>query len=158
MILGADLLVFALHQTSRWALNCVMSLSDLTVADLRQIEKLLSRKQQLQGQIANIDRSLLQLERFSNDRGSGLRGFGHGRPTSLGAAFGGRAVGGGRKGILKAKVIKALKRAGKDGLHVKVLAKKLKVKEPNIRVWFYATGKKIGNIKQIKPATYRWEN
>ena len=136
-----------------------MSLSDLTVADLRQIEKLISRKQQLQGQIANIDRSLLQLEQYSSGRGSGLRGFGsQGRPPSFGVAYGIRAAGGGRKGVLKAKVINALKRAGKDGMHVKVLAKKLKVKEPNIRVWFYATGKKIGNIKQIKPATYRWEN
>lgn len=137
-----------------------MSLSDLTVADLRQVEKLLSRKEQLQSEIANIDRSLLLLERNSSGRGSGPRGFGGpGRPSSFGAAFGVlRAAGGGRKGVLKAKVIKALKKAGKDGMHVKALAKKLSVKEPNIRVWFYATGKKISNIKQISPATYRWEN
>jgi hypothetical protein len=54
---------------------------------------------------------------------------------------------------MKEEIINSLKGAGKQGAHVKEIVKQTGAKEPNVRVWFYATGKKIKNIKQVAPAT-----
>ena len=130
-----------------------MSLSNLTVADLRQAEKLISRKQRLLVEVSQIDRQLGQLEHAAGGPTNGTSGA-----SSTGGRGRRSTGGGGRRGELKAKIVNLLQGAGKDGLHVKEIVKRTGAKENNIRVWFYATGKKIKNIKQIAPATYRWEN
>jgi len=107
----------------------------------------------LEKSIAEIDRTL---EGFGGGQRPGKRRGRGRRPKAGRVRRAKKSVG--KRGALKTKVINALKAAGKNGLHVKDLAKKLKAKEPNLRVWFYSTGKKIKNIKQTKPATYAWVN
>ena len=117
-----------------------MSLTQLTLQDFKGLQRLLLKKEKLVRKVNEIDRRL--------DGITGRSGGGLGSRRSI--------TGGGRKGLLKAKVVKALQAAGKKGLHVVDLAKKVDSPVPNIRVWFYATGKKIKQIKQTAPATYAW--
>ena len=64
-----------------------------------------------------------------------------------------------RKGGVKDKIIETLKWAGKEGLDVKALAEKIGSKPANVYVWFYATGKKITQIKKNKETgNYYWED
>ena len=58
-------------------------------------------------------------------------------------------------GGLGKKVLKALEAAGDAGVKVAELAKTLKVKGPNIHVWFATTGKKNKGIKKIGTGHYQ---
>jgi len=59
-------------------------------------------------------------------------------------------------GETKAAIIELVKRAGKPGITVKEIAGELGVKPQSIYVWFGTTGKKVKEIKKVKPATYAW--
>jgi len=132
-----------------------MTLSQLTVADLKKIQKCLTRKESLLAQLAAIDRQLDQMEAGGTAKAA-APGRGRGRKAKPGKVVRRRRRGGQRPGALKEKVIAALKAAGKQGLHVKALAQQLGVKDNNLRVWFLTTGKKVTQVKKVKPATYRW--
>ena len=120
-----------------------MHITQLTLQDLRPLQRLLKKKQVLQSKIDNLNRLI---ERITDGRG-----------TRVGQGFGGPGVGKiSRHGELKTGVVEALQHAGKSGLHIKEIASSLQVKEPNIRVWFYSTGKKIKNIKKVGRARYAW--
>lgn len=114
-------------------------LTQLTLATLKPLEKILRKKNALLNKVRTLDRQL----------------------ESLGGSIGGMTSGsqGGpnRHGALKEKIIHALQKAGKQGLHIKELAQQVDTKVPNVRVWFHSTGKKLRNeIKQIGRATYAW--
>jgi len=138
-----------------------MSLTQLTLGDVKKLEKLLTRKAKLEADIAKINGTL---EGFSTDstraakpgkrRGrkpGRKKGAKRGRKPAA-ATKAGKA--GGRRGAVKQKILKALKASGAEGLHVKDLAKKLKTKELNIRAWFATTGKKIAGLEKVAPARY----
>ena len=137
-----------------------MSLTNLKLSDFKYITKLLTRKESLLGEIATIDQELSQ---FDTDQARGA--ISNGRSTT---GRRGRPPGSGRKtirsggpkrarrGQMKEQIVALLKEAGKQGLHVRDIVKKTGTKDPSVRVWFYATGKKIKNIKQVAPATYAW--
>jgi NADH/NAD ratio-sensing transcriptional regulator Rex len=55
---------------------------------------------------------------------------------------------------LKTGLLKELQAAGSEGITVKELAAKLKVKPGNVFSWFYTTGKKIKGIKKVGEAKY----
>lgn len=57
---------------------------------------------------------------------------------------------------LKEPLLKALTAAGPEGITVKDLADKLKVKPGNIFSWFYTTGKKIKGISKVGEAKYAY--
>jgi len=61
-----------------------------------------------------------------------------------------------KSGATKDAVIELVKGAGKAGITVKEIAIKLGVKRQGVYVWFGSTGKKVKEIKKVKPATYAW--
>jgi hypothetical protein len=50
--------------------------------------------------------------------------------------------------------VKVLQDAGVEGITVKAIAAKLKVKPGNVFSWFYTTGKKLKGLKKIGEAKY----
>ncbi len=56
----------------------------------------------------------------------------------------------------KEAIIELVKGAGNAGITVKDVAGKLGVKPQGVYVWFGNTGKKVKEIKKVKPATYAW--
>ena len=144
-----------------------MNLTHLRLSEFKQIEKLLVRKENLMQDIAAIDRELSSLDSGSNGSGSNGRsslqrstGARRGRPPGSGRKSPARSVGRrkstGRHGATKEAIIAVLKSAGKEGIHVKDIIKKTGFKDANVRMWFYVTGKKIKNVKQVARATYTW--
>jgi hypothetical protein len=81
------------------------------------------------------------------------------------AAKVGRARGGRRRstrplskrGELAARIVDAMKSAGKEGIKVRELADKLGVKHKNLFIWFATTGKKNRAIKKVGEAHYRYD-
>jgi hypothetical protein len=61
-----------------------------------------------------------------------------------------------KSGGTKDAIIELVKGAGKAGITVKEIAAKLGVKPQGVYVWFGNTGKKVKEIKKVKPATYAW--
>ena len=61
-----------------------------------------------------------------------------------------------KSGGTKDAIIELVKGAGKAGITVKEIAAKLGVKRHGVDVWFGGTGKKVKEIKKVKPATYAW--
>jgi transposase-like protein len=59
-----------------------------------------------------------------------------------------------QRGYLSVAVQNALKAAGKDGISVADLAKKLSISPRNLFVWFATTGKKFKAIKKVSPGHY----
>ena len=121
-----------------------MNLTQLTVRDIKQLRRLMEKRESLDKRLERIN---LQIDSLGND----------GTPRGQ-RRIPGRSVSAVRRGGLKARIISTLQDAGKQGLHIREIASKLKIKEPNTRVWFYGTGKKIKNIKQVARATYAWVN
>jgi hypothetical protein len=64
-----------------------------------------------------------------------------------------KRVKGSKRGQLSASILEELKAAGKGGITVADLAKKLGANYKNIYIWFATTGKKHP-VKKIAPATY----
>jgi hypothetical protein len=117
-----------------------MNIASLTQSDIKHIEKLVTRKESLQGE---IDRINAELTAF-------LGGQAGAKPGAV-SAFTHQ-----KRGALKDAIIGLLKAAGKPGLTVKDIAAQVKAKPGNIHVWFTSTGKKVKEIKKIAPATYAW--
>ena len=55
---------------------------------------------------------------------------------------------------MKAKIISALRAAGRAGATIQELSEKLKVKPANLYVWFNGTGRKTRGVKKLGPARY----
>jgi hypothetical protein len=120
---------------------------------LRELVKLSERKEAHLAQIQAIDRQISQVQkrfgipsRESNEPAAVTisrapsRLIGHART---------------RRGVLKEKIILALKRAGKKGVTVRELAAKLRVPSANLYVWFNGTGRNVRGLKKIGVARYR---
>ena len=67
-----------------------------------------------------------------------------------------RKPGAKRSGATKDAIIELVKGAGKAGITVKEIAARLGSKPQGVYVWFGNTGKKVKEIKKVKPATYAW--
>jgi hypothetical protein len=115
-----------------------MSLSSLTSAQLHQLIELVKEKEALQAKLAQVERSLAELESGEVTKDESLakqRGPRRGR----------------RRAALKVGLLKTLQAAGKDGLSVKELAASLKAKPASVSVWFYTTG-----IKKVAKARFAY--
>jgi len=120
-----------------------MSLSSLTSAQLHQLIELVKEKEALQAKLAQVERSLAELESGEVTK-----------DESLAKQHGPRR--GRRRAALKVGLLKTLQAAGKDGLSVKELAASLKAKPASVSVWFYTTGKKIKGIKKVAKARFAY--
>ena len=101
--------------------------------------------------VQEIDREMLRIQRQFE---STARSAGRAQVTVTRPALKAHRKQVGR-GELKEKIISALRAAGKAGLTVGDLSKKLRVKRANLYVWFNGTGRNVREIKKIGPATYR---
>jgi hypothetical protein len=129
-----------------------MELSNLSSAQLAQLIRLVKEKESLQQQLERVESALAGIGgRRSPGRPRGRR---PGRPAKAKPV--GRPPGRkGRRGKrLKGSLLKFLKGAGSEGITVKELAAKLKVKPNNVFSWFYTTGKKVSGIKKVGEARY----
>jgi conjugal transfer/entry exclusion protein len=117
----------------------------ITRTDLNKISALLKTKEKLLAQVGRIDSQLGSFNGSVSTRRAPAKPARSGRKASVQ-----------RRGQLKEKIIGSLKAAGKQGLSVKEVAAKVKSKEPNVRVWFFTTGKKVKEIKRVGKAKYSW--
>jgi hypothetical protein len=129
-----------------------MDISNLSSAQLARAIRLVKKRETLQAQLDGVVSELASLEGGSPVR----RGRKPGRPPKSAGRPPGRPPGRkGRRGKrLKDSLLKALKSAGAEGITVKDLAAKLKVKPNNVFSWFYTTGKKVSGIKKVGEARY----
>lgn len=114
-------------------------LSTLKSSDLKQITKLLARKESLLRKLQSID---MALDRWNGEE-KAEKPAGSAAPKK-------RA----RRGKLKTKILAALKAAGEKGHTVAELSKILKTKPNNLYAWFYTTGKKTAGLKKSKDGRY----
>ena len=133
-----------------------MNLSNITSDTLKALVKLTTKKDALIQEVEKIEAQLLGLITGKAPKATGKR---RGRPTKNGpkAAKNATKAGGKRspRGGLGKKVLQALESAGDAGVKVAELAKTLKVKGPNIHVWFATTGKKNKAIKKVGKGHYQ---
>jgi hypothetical protein len=129
----------------------MMSLSNLSSAQLARLIGLVKEKEALQAKLESIDAELTALE--SGKGGGKKRGRKPGRPPGSGVKVARKAR---KTKRLKEPLLKALSAAGASGVKVKDLAAQLKVKPGNIFSWFYTTGKKIKGIKKVGEARYAY--
>jgi hypothetical protein len=113
-------------------LKSLLALEEKRVALQHQIDEILHRISNVQGQI-----------------------FAH-KPTAITQPAGrvarkGRA----KRGALKAKIMAALESAGHTGVRVTELASALGTKAANLHAWFHATAKRIPGIIKIAGGHYR---
>ncbi len=125
-----------------------MDISKLSSAQLARAIRLVKEKETLQAKLDRVVSELGTLEGGTPTR----RGPGR-PPKSVGRPPGRKARRGKR---LKDTLLKTLKSAGSEGITVKDLAAKLKVKPNNVFSWFYTTGKKVSGIKKVGEARYAY--
>jgi type II secretory pathway component PulJ len=124
--------------------------TSITSATLRKMIKLSKRKEELMSQIQEIDRQMAGIEREVEVRAS-LRSP---RRTGMATRIASRSRPN-QRGALKAKILAALRGAGRRGMTVSQLSKKLGVKSANLYVWFADTGRNVRSLRKIAPAKYR---
>jgi hypothetical protein len=120
--------------------------TSISSATLRKMIKLSKRKEELMSQIQEIDRQMAGIEREVEVRAS-LRSPRRTRMASRSRPN--------QRGALKAKILAALRGAGRRGMTVGQLSKKLRVRSANLYVWFADTGRNVRGLRKIAPAKYR---
>lgn len=127
-----------------------MSLTNLNSKDLKEIAKLLQRKEKLKAEIEAIDSELRAFETGSKPRGR--------KKTSIGSQIASAMGKGtrGPRGKTKDKIIEALKEAGSDGLKVEQVAEKCGLATTSVRTWLYNTGKKTPGIENISRGVFAY--
>lgn len=128
-----------------------MNLSQMRSADLTLMVRLLETREELEAQVARLDRQLAAFEPGSSSRP---------RPVSLAAprprpaqpAKRRRA----KRGALTATILRLAQQAGNAGVTVKELAAKLGLSQNRVFNWFYATGKHVRDLQKIGEAHYAW--
>jgi hypothetical protein len=126
-------------------------LIDISSATLRKMVKLSERKEALLSQIQELDRQMAALQQPAEEGG----GFIRVQPSRRASATKSGAKGRMERGALKAKIIAALRAAGRGGMTIRELSDKLGVKPANLYVWFNGTGRKTKGVKKVGPAKYK---
>jgi hypothetical protein len=127
-------------------------LRNIPSAILRKLVVLSERKEALVARVQEIEQEMLRIQR-EVESAEGRED----NPAPLTITRSGlrkvrRQTG---RGELKQKILSALRIAGKRGIAVGDLSRKLHVKRANLYVWFNGTGRKIRTIRKIGPAKYR---
>jgi hypothetical protein len=127
-------------------------LRNIPSSDLKKLVKLSERKEALIAQIQEIDRQMVRVQsRFGIPSQNGNQGAAV-TLSRQGRRFTGRRT---KRGALKEKILKALRKAGRKGATIRELSAKLRVPGANLYVWFNGTGKNVGGIQKIGVAKYR---
>ena len=127
-------------------------LRNLPSSTLKQLVRLSERKEALMAQIQEIDREMMGVQsRF----GIPSREEDQRAPVTVSRAPGGSIRPRRKRGVLKEKILRALRSAGKKGATVGGLSKRLKVPSANLYVWFNGTGRNVRGIRKIGVARYR---
>lgn len=127
-------------------------LRDIPSTALKQLVRLSERKEALMARIQEIDREMVRVQsRFgipsrSDDQQGTVTISRAPQPAAR------RQTG---RGVLKARIIRALHSAGKQGLTIRQLSGKLNVPSANLYVWFNGTGKTVSGLKKTGIAKYR---
>jgi hypothetical protein len=127
-------------------------LRNIPSATLKQLVRLSERKERLMAQIQEIDREMLRVQdRFGIPAVEGDQRA----PVTVSRSRSGPLRPRSKRGVLKEKIIRALRGAGKKGATISELSKKLKVPNANLYVWFNGTGRNVRGIKKIGVAKYQ---
>jgi hypothetical protein len=119
---------------------------------LKQLVRLSERKEALMAQIQNIDREMLRVQdRFGIPAQEGDQRA----PVTVSRSRTGPIRPRSKRGVLKEKILRTFRAAGKKGATVGELSKKLKVPSANLYVWFNGTGRSVRGIKKIGVAKYQ---
>ena len=124
--------------------------TSISSTTLRKMIKLSEHKEKLMSQIQEIDRQMAGIQREVETHAS--TGARKQAKVTTRKGFRSRPS---RRGALKAKILGALRGAGRRGLTVGQLSNKLGVKSANLYVWFADTGRNVRGLKKIAPAKYR---
>jgi hypothetical protein len=127
-------------------------LRNIPSADLKKLLKLSERREALMAQIQELDRQMVRVQdRFGIPSRDGPQGA----PVTVSRPrrqFTRRQT---KRGALKAKVLHALREAGRKGATVRELSARVRVPSANLYVWFNGTGKSVHGIQKIGVAKYR---
>jgi transposase-like protein len=131
-----------------------MNLTTLTVADLKDIQKLLEQRESIQAEIEKINAQLVAYEvgAVASAPVATRPARAAAAPVRLKAGKGRRA----KRGALKARILELVQAAGKGGITVKDLAGKLGLNYNRVYTWFYKTGKSVPALKKVGEAEYAW--
>jgi len=123
-------------------------LRNIPSAALKELVKLSERKELLLARIQEIDREMVRVQgRFGiPSQNEDQRG------TVTVSRAAQRRTG---RGVLKGKIVRALRSAGRKGLTIQELSKKLHVPTANLYVWFNGTGKNVPGLRKVGVAKYR---
>lgn len=129
-----------------------MDISHINSAVLRKLLSLSEKKEVLLAKVKEIEQELVAAT------------LGHGSasaPKNKVEAKVGKAPRktrrkrGGRRGVLKDRILGILAAAGESGARVRDIAAQLKVAPQNIHVWFSSTGKKLGIVEKVEAGRYK---
>jgi hypothetical protein len=127
-------------------------LRNIPSSTLKQLVRLTERKEALMAQIQEIDRQMIRVQnKFGIPSSEGDQPA----PVTVSRAPGGPLRPRSKRGALKERIIRVLRKAGKKGATIGELSKKLKVRSANLYVWFNGTGKNVPGIKKIGVAKYQ---
>ena len=130
-----------------------MNLTQLTSADLKQIVKLIERKETLQSRVAKIDAQLAAYE--GGEAAKAAKGKPSCKPGPQAQVKPTKAKRV-KRGTLQAAIIELLRGAGKTGTTVKELSSRLGLGYSRVFAWFYKTGANVKEIKKAGPGKYAW--
>ena len=118
-----------------------MAFSELSSGQLSRLVQLVRVKEELQKQIADINRRLSTFE-----------STGQTEPKTIGARR--RRV---RRGTMGKAILKQLTHAGKAGVSVKEIATATGAKAQSVAVWIYTTGTKIKGLRKVARGRFAYK-
>src|SRR5216684_5782184 len=119
-------------------------LTNIPSSTLKQLVRLSERKEALMAQIQEIDREMVRVQgKF------GVPTRRDEQPARVTVSGTPRRHGRTQRGVLKEKIVRALRSAGRNGATIRELSNKLSVPSANLYVWFNGTGKNVRGIKKI---------
>jgi len=127
-------------------------LRNIPSVDLKKLVKLSERREVLIAQIQEVDRQMVRVQsKFGIPSQDGAQGAAV-TVSHPSRQFTRRRT---KRGALKAKILHALRRAGRKGATVRELSTRVRVPSANLYVWFNGTGKSVRGIQKIGVAKYR---
>jgi hypothetical protein len=127
-----------------------LKLSDLTHSQLAELSRLIAMKEKVK---AKYDVIVAKIDAFDGD---GVQnGIKAAKPPQKRAGRRGPKRGS-KPGRTKEMILAALHAAGTEGLTLKEISHKLKVKTNKLYSWFYTTGKKVAGLKKSGEGKYTY--
>ena len=131
-----------------------MDISKLTTKEFGRIMKLLRKKESLEKKLTQLERSVAKVVGAGASAvARGANRIARGRPPGRSGRRGtGKKFN--RRGGLRKVILNQLSRAGKTGLKIKDLAKKMNIQRQRLDTWFYQNLKKVRGLRKVGPGHY----